>query len=129
MKHFEFKKLLVFIFAVSVCCFIPVFTLAVSHDKDEFYYYEPSSASENGYAANNLVDENGNIVNLNDIAYENRTDDYISTQGAEDYALPSMYDSREYGYITSVKKQQGGTCWANAATGCMEASCIKQVLT
>lgn len=126
MKRSELKKLLALLFAVSVFCFVPVFTLAVSHEKDEIYFYESSAASENGYAANNLVDENGRAVNLNDIAYENRTDDYVLTQGAEDYSLPSIYDSREYGYITSVKKQQGGTCWANAATGCMEASSIKQ---
>ena len=125
MKRYEFKKLIVFIVAVSLCL-IPVFTLAVSQEKDGIYYYESSAASENGYAANNLVDEKGNVVDLNDIAYENRADDYVSTQGAEDYVLPSSYDSREYGFITSVKKQQGGTCWANAATGCMEASCIKQ---
>lgn len=125
MKRYKFKKLIVFIVAVSLCL-IPVFTLAVSQEKDGIYYYESSAASENGYAANNLVDEKGNIVDLNDIAYENRADDYVSTQGAEDYVLPSSYDSREYGFITSVKKQQGGTCWANAATGCMEASCIKQ---
>ena len=130
MNCIKFKKLFAFLLAVSAFCVIPVFSLAVSKEKGEIYFYEASQASENGYAANYLVDESGKRVSLNEIALENSTeDDVLLTQGAEEYALPERYDAREYGYITSVKNQQGGTCWAHAATGCMEASYIKQGLT
>lgn len=40
--------------------------------------------------------------------------------------LPSSYDSRDYGYITSVKNQgQGGNCWAFSGIATLEA-CLKK---
>ena len=40
--------------------------------------------------------------------------------------LPAQYDSRDYGYITSVKNQNPyGSCWAHAAMGSIEAYMIK----
>lgn len=128
MKHGKIKSAAAFLLILSVIALIPAVSAVT--EKTEIYYYESSPASENGYAESYLVDENGKRVSLEDIALKNRTvDEFVSTQAAEDYALPERYDSREYGYITSVKKQQGGTCWANAATGCMETSYIKQGLT
>lgn len=42
-------------------------------------------------------------------------------------ALPSSYDSRDYGYITSVKNQEPfGTCWSFAALAAGEASMIRK---
>lgn len=42
-------------------------------------------------------------------------------------ALPSSYDSRDYGYITPVKNQEPfGTCWAFAALAAGEASMIRK---
>ena len=39
--------------------------------------------------------------------------------------LPSKYDSRDYGYITSVKDQNPyGSCWAHGALGSVEAYMI-----
>lgn len=40
--------------------------------------------------------------------------------------LPSSYDSRTKGLVTSVKNQgEYGTCWAHATAACIEASLIK----
>ena len=40
--------------------------------------------------------------------------------------LPSAYDSRTYGYITSVKNQGNyGSCWAHAAVASVESYMIK----
>lgn len=40
--------------------------------------------------------------------------------------VPSKYDARDYGLITSVKNQNSeGTCWSFAATSCVETSLIK----
>lgn len=130
MKHGILKTAAVILLAISAFAVIPVVPLALTEDSEQIYYYESSEASENGYAASYLVDENGKRVTLENIALENQTlESMLSTQSAEDYALPERYDAREYGYITSVKNQQGGTCWANAATACMETSYIKQGLT
>ena len=40
--------------------------------------------------------------------------------------LPAAYDSRDYGYITPVENQIGGSCWAHTAVACVEANYIKQ---
>lgn len=43
--------------------------------------------------------------------------------------LPSKYDSRDYGYITSVKNQGSeGCCWAFSSIGAIEANLIKKGL-
>ena len=40
--------------------------------------------------------------------------------------LPSKYDSRDYGYVTSVKNQNPyGSCWAHAAVASIESYMIK----
>lgn len=46
---------------------------------------------------------------------------------SESYALPSHYDLRDYGRITSVKNQGiPGPCWAFAAMGAMESNWLTQ---
>ena len=41
-------------------------------------------------------------------------------------AIPSSYDSRDYGYVTSVKNQMdGGNCWAFASVAALEI-CLKK---
>jgi len=94
----------------------------------EIYRYETLESSESGYAPLCLVDENCNEVSLAEIANANSVD-YPSTMSAESYALPDKYDSRNFSFISSVKTQQGSTCWAHAATACLEASYLSQGLT
>ena len=46
---------------------------------------------------------------------------------SEKASLPSSYDSRSYGYVTSVKNQNPyGSCWAHAAMACVESYMIKE---
>ncbi|MBQ3447844.1 MAG: hypothetical protein IJG37_09410, partial [Synergistaceae bacterium] len=45
------------------------------------------------------------------------------------YGLPSRYDLRDYGRMTSVKSQGiPGPCWAFAALGAMESNWLTQKL-
>ena len=39
---------------------------------------------------------------------------------------PAYYSSVDEGYVTSVKCQSGGTCWAFAATAALEIDAVKQ---
>ncbi len=94
----------------------------------EIYHYETGESSESGYAQLRLIDKNGNGVSLDEIAKANSVD-FLSTMSAGSYALPEKYDSRNFGFISSVKTQQGSTCWAHAATACLEASYLRQGLT
>ena len=49
--------------------------------------------------------------------------------GSECYALPSRYDLRDYGRVTSIKNQGiPGPCWAFAALGAMESNYLTQNL-
>ena len=46
-------------------------------------------------------------------------------KGAED-ELPTRWDSREHGWVTSVKDQSPyGTCWAHATMACLETAFLK----
>ena len=48
---------------------------------------------------------------------------------AKSEALPSRYDLRNYGRVTSVKNQGiPGPCWAFAALGAMESNYLTQKL-
>ena len=50
----------------------------------------------------------------------------INTTLSDAIGIPSAYDSRSYGYITSVKNQENaGNCWAFAGLATLEA-CIKK---
>ena len=57
------------------------------------------------------------------------TDAYLNGYAVSTNAqttLPSSYDSRDYGYVTSVKDQGGySLCWAHAAMASIESSMIK----
>lgn len=66
-----------------------------------------------------LKDRDGNTVY--DSEFSNQT-----TQTEPDTVIPSAYDSREQGLITSVKNQAStGACWSFAAISAAETSAVK----
>lgn len=44
-------------------------------------------------------------------------------------AIPSSYDGRDYGYITKLRSQYGGTCWAFGTIAAAEISIVKSGLS
>ena len=61
---------------------------------------------------------------LTDAYLRGEADSTFSDRSAD--PLPSRYDSRDYGYVTSVKNQNPhGTCWAFATTAPIESYMIK----
>lgn len=72
-------------------------------------------------------DEDGNIVDLYGSSYAPAARRANARSGA--YDIPSSYDARTDGLVTSVKDQGfDGSCWAFAATSCVESSIIKSGL-
>ena len=63
------------------------------------------------------IDRNDGIFKV-----EKRAGDIV-LMGAN--VLPEKYDSRDYNYISPVKRQVGNTCWAFAAVGALEAFLLK----
>ena len=86
---------------------------------------EPETPIPNGYIPVELPGSRPvtNAYLRGDMETYNRlTGNGASTQDT----LPSAYDSRDYGYITSVKNQGSyGSCWAHAAMASIESYMIK----
>lgn len=77
----------------------------------------------------------GNVARVNNDAFESNvpepfigTGNYtlITYNPSFNESLPSRYDGRDYGYVTSVKNQGGaGNCWAFSTLGTLESCILK----
>lgn len=110
------KKLLAVLLSVLlVLAVLPVSALAANSEKLELYRYE-IIRDENGLEHRRYVDGDGN---------EFEPERYVDFDTAA--ALPSSYDARNDGLVTSVKNQGSqGTCWAHAFCAAAESSLIAQ---
>ena len=86
-----------------------------------FVKMEEGDSSAYGMRDYILVGEDGEVKEENDFSF--------SLDGEEGASLPSKYDSREKGIVTSVKNQYStGSCWAFAAISAAETSMLKKGL-
>ncbi len=53
-------------------------------------------------------------------------EDIISETSAEENSMPASYDARKLGYVTSLKRQEGGKCVTYATIAAMESNLLKQ---
>lgn len=107
---------LVLIILMQVMCFS---ASAVDETPFEIYRMETSESSEYGYIDYKFVDSNGNELNTEVVENTSKEILFYSAN------LPSAYDSRDYGYITSVKNQgSSGTCWSFASLSALESDSI-----
>ena len=110
------KKLVAVLLSVLlVLAVLPVSAFAADSEQLEIYRYE-IIRDENGLEHRRYVDSDGN---------EFEPERYVDFETAA--ALPSSYDARNDGLVTSVKNQGSqGTCWAHAFCAAAESSLISQ---
>jgi len=91
-------------------------------DSEKVAIFETDEPSKFGYTPYRIVDEDGNEIEME------LTPD-MSDLGSYAAGLPTSYDLRDYGLVTSVKNQNPtGTCWAHAAMASGESMLIKDGL-
>ena len=94
---------------------MPVSAFAFGETEPALYHEEITYDAE-GNAFKRILDEDGSAV-----IFESESDFETAA------ALPSAYDARDYGLVTSVKNQNPfGTCWAHAFCAAAESSLISQ---
>ncbi len=119
MKHLA-KRLASFLLAVTLVLGVsPVTGVAAENDvettepNEAFYGFIPTPHAGTHALTDTYLRGDGENVNY-----------FNPGQPVAD--LPAKYDSRDYGYITSVKNQNPyGSCWAHAAMGSIESYMIK----
>ena len=84
-------------------------------------YYIEGEGSEYGLVPFQWVDAAGREIPLENLPFITAA----ANVGAGE-TFPAAYDARDYGYITPVENQVGGTCWAHAAAACLEANAIRK---
>ena len=103
--------------AMFLMSIMPMNVAAETLIKNPSYVFE-TYYDENGLMDTRYVDDHGNEVDL-----DTPSDD-LSTQAVY---IPSSWDSRDKGYVTSVKDQNPlGTCWAFSFCSAAESSLIAQ---
>ena len=105
---------------IMIVSVMPITLIAASAADYEVTDIENGQVGGYGYEPTVFYDENGNAIET-DGRLKNETG--FQTMGTS--ALPSSYDSRSKGFVTSVKNQgASNNCWAFAATSVLETNSI-----
>lgn len=85
----------------------------------DFIFVEQYEDGQGGYSKRRYVDAEGNEVDLSSYSSE------LSTSSVSEEELPASYDSRDKGYISSVKSQgNSANCWAFSTISALESDSI-----
>ena len=120
MKH-KLQQLIAMVLAVAMLlCVFPATAFAADTEEEA----QTQTPNETNYGFIPVTHPTGRTVTNAYLSGDRETYDlYI---GSTKDPLPSTYDSRDYGYVTSVKNQNPyGSCWAHAAMGSLESYMIK----
>lgn len=116
------KLLSIIISVLIILSVLPVVVFAGTADTEQKLYEKKYVYDENNVMNSYYVDSNGRRVELDD--------EMLLCMSATDSSIPSKYDSREFGRVTSVKNQNPlGDCWAFAFCAAAESSLISQGYT
>lgn len=98
-----------------------------SIEMDSVYTLTQGTTSDYGYTNYQFKDQDGNFVDLDlDAAQSTLATCSINTAGI---TIPSRYDAREHGLITSVKDQgYSSSCWSFTSLGAIESDYVSQGL-
>ena len=68
------------------------------------------------------------LSNITYIQAQDENKEMTNIQPVKEIELPAVYDARQLGYMTKVKSQYSGTCWATTITQSAEANAVKKGL-
>lgn len=119
LKSLPEKFVSILLVVLMLASIAPMDAFAAELDKD-YYIQQVEYYDEDGARHTKFVDQDGNDV-------EEEEEVYFSTASVSESDLPTHWDSRDNGWVTSVKRQQPhGTCWAFAFCAAAESSLISQ---
>lgn len=92
----------------------------------EMIFVESDAPGEYGYIANRYVDENGN-----EVTFEEPEELALNCYSLEESSpLPTAFDAREEGYVTSTKCQNPtNNCWVFSTISALESDSIASGIT
>ncbi len=115
------KKVVCMLISLLLMIQCGLFTVSSSSPL-KIFTVSSSDSGKYGFIDYSFVDENGNSVGLFDNSYRPHDENCFYTAAT---SLPSAYDSREKGIVTSVKSQgDSGNCWAFATMSMLETDAI-----
>ena len=116
--HIHRLKRLLSVLVAACLCTASMSAFAAKEIPQAYHIVLGGTDANGNYVPEYTVDANGNRVEFPSSG---------TVRAASGADLPSKWDSRDYGWVTSVKNQgRSNCCWAFASVGALETSYVKQ---